>query len=67
MAELRVVPVADTVQIDPSLIPAWVAENLAQAALPGIQRAWRDPEIRADYNRWRAEQARQEGKCHASL
>lgn len=55
MTNVRTVTVSDTVQINPALIPAWVAENLAQAALPGIQRAWRDPAIRADYARWKAE------------
>lgn len=45
-------------QIEPGRIPPHVAENLAQSALGAIQRAYRDPAIRADYERWKAERAR---------
>lgn len=41
-------------QIEVERIPPHVAENIAQIALRAIQRAYRDPTIRADYERWKA-------------
>ena len=38
-------------------IPAHVAENLAQALFEAIHREYSDPEVRADFERWRAERA----------
>lgn len=43
------------VQIKTSDIPAFVAVNLAQAAFEALHRAWENPEIQADYQRWKAE------------
>ena len=52
---VRVTAIGD---IELGRIPPHVAENLAQSALGAIQRAYRDPAIRADYERWKAERAR---------
>lgn len=49
------VRVTATGGIEPERIPAHVAENLAQTALQGILRAYNDPAIRADYERWMAQ------------
>ena len=49
------VRVTATGGIEPERIPAYVAENLAQVALRGILRAYNDPVIRADYERWMAQ------------
>lgn len=43
------------VHINTSDIPAFVSVNLAQAAFEAIHRAWEDPAIREDYERWKAE------------
>lgn len=44
-----------TGQIDTGAIPQYVAHNIAQVAFRGILRAYNDPAIRADYERWKAE------------
>lgn len=49
------------VQIKTSNIPAFVAVNLAQSAFTAIHKAWENPEIRADYERWKAERNKQNG------
>lgn len=46
------------VQIETSDIPAFVAVNLAQAAFEALHRAWENPAIQADYQRWKAERER---------
>lgn len=46
------------VHINTGDIPAYVAVNLAQAASAAIHRAWENPEIRADYERWKEERRR---------
>lgn len=50
-------PATVTGGIDLAAIPPYVAENLAQVALQEIRRAYNDPIIRADYERWKAERA----------
>ena len=47
--------ITTTGRIETERIPAHVAENLAQTALRGILRAYNDPAIRADYERWMAQ------------
>lgn len=52
-------------RIDVDSIPPYVAMNLAQAAYNAAKEAYQRPEIRADYERWKAERnarAKQEGK-----
>lgn len=57
MKPMTTVPVdsGTPVQINTGDIPAFVAVNLAQAAFEAIHRAWENPEIQADYQRWKAE------------
>lgn len=58
MKGMRAVPIgAGTVQIDTSSIPAHVGQNIAQAALRAIQRDYANPEVQADYLRWKAARA----------
>lgn len=47
-----------TGRIEPEKIPAHVGQNIAQVAFAGILRAYRDPAIQADYQRWKAERAK---------
>lgn len=49
------------VQINTSDIPAFVAVNLAQAAFEALHRAWENPEIQADYQRWKAQKMKERG------
>lgn len=49
------------VQINTGDIPAFVAVNLAQAAFEALHRAWENPEIQADYQRWKAERQKNGG------
>ena len=53
---LAPVPVG-TVRIETRRIPASVGENLAQTALRAIQRDFTNPDIQADYQRWKAERS----------
>ncbi len=65
MKRMAAVPVdsGTPVQIRTSDIPAFVAVNLAQAAFEALHRAWDDPAIREDYERWKvARQSRVERK-----
>lgn len=55
------IKIAATGRIEPERIPQYVAQNIAQAALSGILRAYNDPIIRADYERWKAERKAREG------
>ena len=41
--------------VNPKEVPAHVKENIAQVAFGSILQAWNTPEIRADYERWKAE------------
>lgn len=43
------------VQISTGDIPAHVATNLAQAVFEAIHREYMDPEVQADYLRWKEE------------
>lgn len=56
MKRMATVPVdsGTPVQIHTSDIPAFVAVNLAQAAFEALHRAWENPDIREDYERWKA-------------
>lgn len=57
MKRLTTVPV-DTntpVHINTGDIPAHVATNLAQAVFEAIHREYEDPEVQADYQRWKEE------------
>lgn len=49
------------VRIKTGSIPAFVAGNLAQSAFTAIHKAWENPEIQADYQRWKAERNKQNG------
>lgn len=55
MKKMKAVPVRNNMCIDVNLIPGYAAENLAQSAYRAIRRAYDDPEIRAGYERWKAE------------
>lgn len=57
MKRLATVPEGSgtTVHINTSDIPAHVATNLAQALFEAIHREYDDPEVRADFERWKAE------------
>jgi len=50
--------------IDTANIPVYVGQNLAQMALLSIQEAYADPEIQADFRRWKAEREAEHGKTH---
>ncbi len=67
MKQKTTVPVdsGTPVKIRTGDIPALVTMNLAQAAFEAIHRAWENPVIREDYERWKAErQGRVERKPH---
>ena len=57
MKRLKTVPEGSgtTVHINTSDIPAHVATNLAQALFEALHRDYDDPEVRADFERWKAE------------
>lgn len=57
MPNMKAVLIAPASPLDTAQIPAHVARNLAQAAHRAILRDWNDPEIRADYERWKAERS----------
>lgn len=63
MKRMATVPVdsGTSVQINTGDIPAFVAVNLAQAAFEALHRAWENPEIQADYQRWKAERQKNGG------
>lgn len=44
-----------TGSVNPKEIPGYVGENIAQTIYLGLLRAWDTPEIREDYERWKAE------------
>ncbi len=43
--------------IKPALIPETVGRDIARTILPAILRDYADPEIQADFQRWKAEKA----------
>lgn len=47
-------PIDVCAPINPSLIPAVVGKDIARTILPAILRDYADPEIQADYQRWKA-------------
>ena len=57
MKRLKTVPEGSgtTVHINTSDIPAHIATNLAQALFEALHRDYDDPEVRADFERWKAE------------
>ena len=57
MKNLKAVLLTPAAPLDTAQIPAHVARNLAQAAHRAILRDWNDPEIRADFERWKAERS----------
>lgn len=61
MKQMATVPVdsGTPVQIKTSDIPAFVAVNLAQAAFEALHRAWEDPLIQEDYQRWKAQRTKE--------
>ena len=66
MSEPRTVRVGTCTPINPAEIPATVGMILAQTLLPDLQRAYADPRIQADYQRWKAERAAKGGKENAN-
>ena len=67
MKRLTTVPESSgtTVHINTSDIPAHVATNLAQALFEAIHREYEDPEVQADFQRWKAERQRQRETARA--
>ena len=65
MSEPRTVRVGTCTPINPAEIPATVGMILAQTLLPDLQRAYADPIIQADYQRWKAERAAKGGEKNA--
>ena len=62
MQEMRAVLITPAAPLDTAQIPGHVARNLAQVAHRALLRDWDNPEIRADYERWKAERsARKKG------
>ena len=57
MRELKAVLITPAAPLDTAQITAHVARNLAQAAHRAILRDWNDPEIMADFERWKAERS----------
>ena len=57
MKNLKAVLLTPAAPLDTAQRPAHVARNLAQAAHRAILRDWNDPEIRADFERWKAERS----------
>ena len=65
MKEPRIVQVNAASPIDPKEIPKTVGMILVQTLLPDLQRAYADPIIQADYQRWKAERAAKGGEKNA--
>ena len=42
-------------RFDPKSVPSYVWENIAQVLYNSVLRDWNNPEIREDYERWKAE------------
>lgn len=60
--KVKTVLISNTVRIDTARIPNHVAQNIAQVALRGIQEAYADPAVQADFRRWKAAREAQHGK-----
>lgn len=60
MKQLRTVPKSsgNPVRIRTGDIPAHVAVNLAQTLFEVLHREFEDPEVRADYIRWKEERTK---------
>ena len=57
--KMVVVPLSDPgIKIDTSKIPSYTATDLAQAALAAVKQAYQRPEVREEYERWKAERER---------
>ena len=55
---LKAVPVPGTMpKLDTKKIPKAERENIAQIVFDAVQREFQDPEVRAEYERWKAERA----------
>ncbi len=52
-------------RIDVSLIPDYVAKDFAQAVLESVRRVYNDPDVQADFQRWKAEQAQRQKEATA--
>lgn len=65
MSEPCTVQVSTCAPINPAEIPETVGMILAQTLLPDLQRAYADPIIQADYQRWKAERAAKGGEKNA--
>lgn len=55
--EPHIVQVSTCGSVDPKQIPKTVGMLLAETLLPALQEAYADPDIQADYHRWKAENA----------
>jgi len=49
--------IATSGKFDPASVPSHVKENIAQVVYTSALRDWNNPEIRAEYERWKAERA----------
>ncbi len=59
MKKMVVIPLSDSgIKITTSKIPAYTATDLAQAAFSAVKQAYQQPEIREEYERWKAERER---------
>lgn len=61
MKKMKAVLIQSDVHIDVNLIPGYVAENIGQSAYQAVRRAYDNPEIRADFERWKAEKKAKNG------
>ena len=58
MRKLKAVPIGPCdVSLKPRSVPAFVRENIAQAAFIAISRAYQNPAIQEEYRQWKAERA----------
>ena len=65
-AIFRAVPEAPAPRLDTGKVPRHIKTTLAQALFDAINADFQRPEVRADYERWKAERAKyQEGAKHA--
>lgn len=57
--KIVVVPLSDPgIKIATGKIPTYTATDLAQAALSAVKQAYQRPEVREEYERWKAERER---------
>lgn len=58
MKKLKAIPLGPCAsRINPRSVPAFVRENIAQAAFGAISRAYQNPAIQEEYRQWKAERA----------